>query len=87
MAREPGFYWVRFEDEVQVAEWVGASTWGRPAWHFVWKEYDMVDGPNVEVLSKRLLPPGPHESWCESLVGGDCGCPQSVFNLQTQSKP
>ncbi len=58
MTREPGFYWVRRDDEVVVvAEWyTPTNAPERARFHFC--DDDLVAGEEaVTVLSERLTPP------------------------------
>ena len=54
--RAEGYYWIRRhgEQEPEIARWSSASTWGRPAWQFVWSEQDQSSDDGIEVLSERL---------------------------------
>lgn len=58
--RKPGFYWVRFEGEVQVAEYAertraeGSKYKGKFAWYFCGLGYAVKDEEICELLSRRL---------------------------------
>ena len=59
--RLPGFYWVRFEGEIIVAEYTmgrGCSS-ERPHWHIPGSDTCFYDREVCELLSPELLSPEP----------------------------
>lgn len=56
--RVPGFYWVRFEGEVIVAEWTDGSGCegndGKPHWHIPGSDGCFYDREVCELLSGRI---------------------------------
>lgn len=59
--RRPGFYWVRFEGALCVAEYVktcgSCPGPGRGHWHFPGVESPFIDIEICELLSGRIEPP------------------------------
>jgi hypothetical protein len=59
--REAGFYWVRFEGEIQVAEYVCGCPWLRNGhhWHVIGSASCFTNNMVCELLERKRLVPDP----------------------------